>query len=280
VPFWFVSLSVLAALGALASMSGDLVLVSSIYSFGLLVPVWSVAANLWWVMVVLVPWVWLAYRGRPVWGFGVSLALLVGLAGGLNLYIVQLRDQMVPALPSSPPGSAVASGMPTSLEIRSAGKAETRAHDCDLLCERLLAGPDIKWIRVLPVEGDDAAARSLIYYRADVAACAALDAGFPRDATCLLARPDDGTKAILRIVLTTTGDGFAALRPDHGWVYLTQTRSLTLTDQRGASPAVLDQGTRYLWSEPQVAPLMPGMTALGSGQKFDGLHLPRKHATA
>lgn len=68
-PFWFVILAVLAATGLLGSYSSGFVTSSIMFSLGLMIPVWILAVNLWWIVLVLAPWAWMAARGRPVRGF-------------------------------------------------------------------------------------------------------------------------------------------------------------------------------------------------------------------
>jgi hypothetical protein len=143
---------------------------------------------------------------------------------------------------------------------------------CGRVCQVLLTGPEMRWLRVRTSDTGGV----VVFQRADVAECQALDPGFPADAPCILARPDDGATADLRIEITSEGDFFGPMQANPGWVYLTGIQRLRLIDDRVQPPRVLDERLRYGWSEPVIGPLVPGMTALGSGARNDGPGFARR----
>jgi hypothetical protein len=276
-PFWFIILAGLAAIGAIAAQSGDLVLVTTLLSFGLMVPVWYLAANLWWMLPVAAPLVWSFRHGKWLLGLGISAVLLAVPVAVLHQQITDSRAALAAPLAQYEPGLAARGGLPQSVEIQAPDQSNLSdvGRDCDDICEGLLLGPDVQWVRVdrTATKGDVKPA-PLIYYRADPGACLALDADFPANAACILSRPDDGQQAELRLVLAETGAGYGPLETDPPLVYLTGQQDMTLYDQRRGGEIVA-QTRRLFWTEPKVGLLSPGMTALGSGRKADGLFLPR-----
>jgi hypothetical protein len=280
-PRWFIIWSVIAALGGLLSMSGDLVLVSSIYSFGVMIPVWFIAANLWWAMILAAPAIWFGRRNRPVVGLVFSAALLACLIAFLHQKITASRAALTAPLAQYAPGLASRDGPPRSIEIEAPDPSYLAepGPDCGAICEGLLLGSATHWVRMNRTSrSPDPDPAPLIYFRASPEDCRALDANFPASAPCILARPDDGQKADLRLVLTESGGGTRPLQVDPPYVYLTGQQDLTLFDQRQGDQ-IIAETRRLFWSEPRIGLLRPGMTALGSGRKFDGLSLPRVHSS-
>jgi hypothetical protein len=282
-PGWFTKLFVVALVGFALSWSGDLVLGTSIVSFGLMLPVWYVAANLWWVMLALVPAMLGRTPGRKVLGLAVGVAVVGGLAVGTIALDRRTLATLTPALPLPKPGLAVEAGPPRSVEIAGLfGRSPDQVEDaCGDFCQALLSGPDVTWLRVetgasrhattgAASEALPKAGTTVVFYRGDEAECRALDPGFPAGSPCILARSDDGAKADLLVEVTQEGDFFAPMDPAHGRVYLTGIERLFLKDQRVSPPKTLDERLRYGWSAPVLGPLVPAMTALGNGAKSDG----------
>lgn len=262
-PVWFVGAAIVAGVGALLAQSGDLVLISTLYSFGVMIPIWYLAANLWWMLIVALPLVLLAQRGRWLVGAAGSLAVFLGLVALVQAHVAR-QEAALPALVRQPVQKAA--GQPASVELVYT-PSETPMRDCDSLCERLLTGPDIQWVRV--VRGDD----RLVYFRAPPAQC---DGAEP----CLLPRADTGDAADLRVDWPMEGNGFDPVVPPTGSLKVTVLAALTLTDRRGAAPVVLGRQALLQWQTPTLGLLSPGMTALGSGRKSDGLSLPSKTESA
>ena len=269
-PGWFIAVFVLSLVGFLASWSGDLVLGTSILTFGLMVPVWFIAANLWWVLLALMPFMVLRPRGKGAVGLVIGAGAVVALGAGASINLGAARAALTPALPLPAPGLARDAGAPHSVEIavRSDLGRDVSEEACGSLCRALLTGEDIRWVR-LRIAGP-ASSEAIVFTRAERDACLAFDPAFPADDTCLLARKDDGARADLLIEITQEGDFLAPMSSDHGSVYLTGIQRLTLTETRVTPPQVLDERLRYAWSEPMIGPLFPAMTALGSGAKGDG----------
>lgn len=269
-PGWFIALLVASLAGFLASWSGDLVLATSILTFGLMLPVWFVAANLWWVLLALMPFMILRQSGKGAIGLAIGVGAMVALGVGASVNLGAARTALTPALPLPAAGLAREAGVPGSVELAvlSSQGWDASEEACGGLCRSLLTGEDIAWFR-LSVAGP-AASETVVFARADQRDCLAFDPAFPADAPCLLAREDDGASADLRIEITGEGDFHAPMTGDHGAVYLTGVQRLTLTDNRAAPEKVLDERLRYAWSQPVIGPLFTAMTALGSGAKSDG----------
>lgn len=274
-PGWYITALLLSLVGFVFSWSGDIVLMTTMLTFGLMFPVWFVAANLWWILLMLMPAMILRPRGKGTLGLVIGVGAVVVIAGVTQLSFMLSRSVLTPDAPVTEPGLALKAGVPTSVEIRSVpGQSSPEAQGaCSKACHAMLYGPDIRWLR-LRTEGDEGF-RQIVYQRSDTSACLALDPMFDPARICILARPDDATEAELLIEVSQEGDFWSALEPDHGPVYLTFRQRLTLTDTRPAAPQKLDERLRYGWSEPMISPLFPGMTALGSGVSEDGPRFAR-----
>ena len=98
-PGWFTSLFVVALVGFALSWSGDLVLGTSIVTFGLMLPVWYVAANLWWVMLALMPAMLGRTPGRKAAGLVLGVAAVGGLAVWTSALDTTTLSTRTPALP-------------------------------------------------------------------------------------------------------------------------------------------------------------------------------------
>lgn len=269
-PRWFIGLFVLSIVAFVCSWSGDLVLATSIWTFGLMLPVWFVAANLWWVLLAAMPALALRQRGKGAVGLVLGVGLLAASWIGASVLLGQSRAALTPVVPLPEPGMARAAGAPSSVEIvvLSEQPWDVSEETCGRVCQALLTGPELRWLRIQtagPTKGE-----TIVFQRADTSACLAFDPDFPATDPCLLARQDDGTPADLRIEITQEGDFWGPMERNHGAVYLTGVQRLILIDNRVTPPQVLDERLRYGWSEPVIGPLFPGMTALGSGAKSNG----------
>lgn len=273
-PAWFIGLFIVSLIGFVCSWSGDLVLATSIWTFGLMLPIWFVAANLWWLLLTMVPVLILRKRGMGAIGGAVSVTVLILLWIGSSALIRQARDELIAADPVFEPGLALLGGAPDSVEIDvqsdlSWGSGEDA---CGPVCHAVLSGPEVKWLRIRLSGGG----QTVVFVRAEATACQALDPAFSTGVPCILARHDDGAKADLRIEITQDGDFWGSMQPNPGWVYLTGIQRVRLIDDRVTPSRELDERQRYGWSEPVIGPLVPGMTALGSGVSRDGPSFQRK----
>ncbi len=277
-PRWFIALFITSLVGFMGSWSGDLVLTTSIMTFGIMLPFWYLAANLWWILLLMMPAMFLHKSGKGGIGLAIGAGVFVALVTAASVQIDRVRTRLTPTSPVPASGLAVLAGIPSSLEIVGPSEQHHGNNDveCGVPCQAVLTGPDIKWIRVQTDEqtGDG----TLVYLRADAAKCAVLDPNFDGLMPCLQARKDDGARADLRIKVTQEGNFWGPMDRDYGLIYLTGIQRLVLSDQRVSPPQVLDERVRYAWSEPVIFPLLPGMTALGSGAKYDGVNIKRHSA--
>lgn len=224
------------------------------FTNGLMIPVWILAVNLWWVTPILAPFAYLSLRGWPVKGLLIATLIAVVAYALPTLDIAQQRLVVVPGAvnsadltPSPKPGIA-------SVEfVLTDNRADL--HCCQILCQQLLTGGDIQWLRMASAPDARLAQRSIVYYRAAPAECLAMDSRFPPDGTCLLARPDDGAKADLQLHLTELGDFWTPMDQHPGLVALTCIQTATFTDLRDGR-LLIDQ-SRYGWTEPMVGFLEP-----------------------
>jgi hypothetical protein len=74
--FWLIA-TVAVLLAIVASIPGLVIGLTFLSGF-LLAPLWPVAANLWWVVLLAAPVVWFYWRGEAAYGVALSVALLVG----------------------------------------------------------------------------------------------------------------------------------------------------------------------------------------------------------
>ena len=267
---WYVGLLILSLVGFVGSWSGDLVLTTSIMTFGLMLPVWYIAANLWWVLLALLPAMLLRERGRVGLGLAMGVGAVVAMGVGASVLIWQARETLTSDLPLPEPGLARKAGAPDSVEISVLSEQgwDISEEPCGRVCRALLTGPEVHWLRI-QIAGQKRN-ETYVFERAETSACLALDPGFSATTPCILAREDDRTRADLRIEITQAGNFWGPMDQDHGMVYLTGIQTLKLIDNRGSPPQVLDERRRYAWSQPVIGPLRPGMTALGSGVKYNG----------
>ena len=253
-PGWFVQLAIVAAVGLFGCYNTDFVTNSIMFTNGLMIPVWILAVNLWWITLILAPFAYLSRRGHPVkWLVATSL-IAVALYVLPILYIAQERLAVVP----TPVNSADLMPLPEagigSLEmVLSDNRSDL--HGCQTLCQQLLIGGNIQWMRMASAPDARLLQRSIVYYRAAPAECLAMDNRFPPDGICLLARPDDGAKADLQLHLTELGDFWSPMDQRPGLVALTGIQKASFTDLRDGR-LLIDQ-SRYGWTEPMVGFLEP-----------------------
>ncbi|MGB8815187.1 MAG: hypothetical protein WCC57_18560 [Paracoccaceae bacterium] len=262
-PGWYKFLLVLSILMVCLTFAAEIVIVSTMYTLGLATPFWLVAANLWWIMLLAGPVVWFARNRKVLVGIAISLGTLIVFLVGFG----QLTKSAVAAL--SPPkidmraGILAATTPPTSVEFFASRREDFEEQACGPICEGLLTGGQIKWVRVVPRTDQIPETKPIVFYRADATACQAFDPEFAA-APCLLAREDIGDPADLRITKVAVGDGSASRESVTGLVTPLWSRQTIVQDQRGATPKVLFDQTEYQWFE-AMSPI-PLFTNVG----FDG----------
>lgn len=297
-PGWWVLWSIIAAAAALLALSNDLVLISTIYSFGLMLPLWFIAANLWWVMALI--GLWLLIR-RFIGAKRASVAVLA-LLGAVATGFYSLRAAQIAGLPKAEAVAlaqvaAKARSMDYTLRLRDAyNPFET----CDALCLAALGGGDIQWLRLerfqqngmpqmlQPVYGKTcadlglpqmqpsgclAAAEvtrySVIIEARNRAECLTDQPEFPADAPCLRFVPDDGRKADLRLTISTA-DAAVLQAGSASLLRLTELRQLDLQDLRGAVPVDLARyAARSYTVTAAPIPLAPRMSFDNRAGGFD-----------
>jgi hypothetical protein len=191
---------VLALGGFAAASSGGLVLVTTMLSFGLLIPVWIAVANLFWVWVLALPVVIGARTDRPLAGMVVG-GLASTLAYGGTVMWMQAGVQREMAAFTQP--AVIAEGQPLrseparSAEIITDDASQLVDGPCNALCKGLLQGA-ADWLRVSDIS-DPRKPQTWAFQRGEQADCIAEDADFPRDAVCILAMPVPDAPADLTI---------------------------------------------------------------------------------
>lgn len=276
-PGWFVQLAALAVLGLLGASNGDWVASSIMVTGGLMIPVWTLAVNLWWITLVLAPFAVLKHRGAWIRGSLISAVIAAALAVFPTLYITQQRLAVVPVVVNS----SNLLPLPDRFLSMEMTLTDNRAdlHTCTPLCQQWLLGGDLQWIRMMSAPDARLAQRSIVYYRAGRADCAEVDPDFPAKGDCLLARPDDGARADLQMHLTELGDFHTPMDPNAGVVALTGVQKVTLTDMRDAR--VLLEQSRYGWVEPMVGFLEPKVQITNTVTADGGFRLHQmRHYTA
>lgn len=133
--YW--ALLTLSIIAAVLAMIPIVVVMGSLYSFGLTAPVFFVAANLWWVLILLGPVVHLWRAGKLAWGIAASLALAAAVIGGFYaLRAASLQAIAAPAAQTMP--GALVDRLAASVEIRDDHARNSADAPCDTLCEGLL----------------------------------------------------------------------------------------------------------------------------------------------
>lgn len=226
-PGWFIVFGLVALCGIVAAQSGNFVLISVLYTLGLMLPASFVLANLWLVWLVLLPIVLLSQIGRPLQGLMAAGALAAAGMFALQSTIAQAVAAFAPQPMISLSGV---------LEARPAQSADVVTNlqeflytgACGVPCEQLLTG-GLEWLRIID-QSDDQETRTSVFRRAPEAECLALDADFPPGAPCILAASDTGLTAELWIELRKE---YAPNSGQHqGITTLMSTTRLQVTDTR------------------------------------------------
>ena len=299
-PGWWVLWSIMAAVAALAAISNDLVLISTIYSFGLLLPVWFIAANLWWVMALIGLWLLI----RRFAGARPAIVVVLALVSVATTGFYSLRAAQIARLPQSeavPLAQVVQKPRSLDYTLRIPG-AYNPFETCDALCLAAFGGGDIQWLRlerfrtngmaqrVLPVYGKTCAdlglppmqptgclkpaevtRYSVIIEARDRTDCLIDQTDFPATALCLRFVPDDGRKADLRLTISTA-DAAVLQAGSTSLVRLTEMRQLLLQDLRGAAPSDLARHSARAYTVTTAPiPLAPRMSFDNRAGGFDAL---------
>jgi hypothetical protein len=241
---------VLPVLGAVLAANGGLVLVSSMLSLGLLIPVWVVVANLWWVWLLFLPVVVGTRAERALVGALVGAVasaiaywgMLIWLQAGVAREVAGFTPPVV-----STDAQPLAEQPARSVHIITDDQALLAAGPCGALCKGLLYG-GVEWLRVtdktFPREPE-----SHTFERADLAECVARDADLPEDVPCVRVTADRERTAELVIVYMNDDN---TLPETKGFAELLFANRLQITDNR-TKVILYDRATRH-WSE-LVVPL-------------------------
>ncbi|NBZ86594.1 hypothetical protein [Stagnihabitans tardus] len=150
-------------------------------------------------------------------------------------------------------GPAVAvTGLPVSVEIASTVGSEDHLGRCLALCQRLLAGGDVAWVRV---RADGKVVR-LVYQRLPAEVCRAVNPRFDLKAPCIRGIPDMGARADLILMREVSGPG--KTRPAGAVVWASHVDAVVVWDQRAGSVRLAAGAQVHWlavepWFEPAVA---------------------------
>jgi hypothetical protein len=297
--WWIVTFGIsLVAVFVVAAMPG-VVLISSLYTFGILGPFWLLAANLWWLLALIGIWLFVFRMRGVAWATGV-LVLCIGLVAGL-FYSSQAEQRMqLPAqktFMASPPVVPA----PQSLDYVVEGQTFSEFEVCDALCLGLMRAGGLRWLRLVRFEVVDEARvdlavgipctdngvrelggrtcsvpatiarRTVIIERRVLADCRAKVLDHPADAPCLMFAREDGRKAELR--LTKSEADYHELG-SHRYllIELRGVSRLKLENMRGENPVLLAQYVTRFWRYTVApVPFYPVISLLGNG---GGLRMP------
>ena len=212
-----------------------------------------VAANLWWVVVLIGPFAVLAARRRPYLGALLSGTLAAAVYLGPTLMLERERAALLPDNIDAAEGAALELGEPTSIEFVWGEGYGPEFVFCGDLCERLLSGGQIDWVRVKMQDGtgpNSQSSQSMIIETALGAACSKVYAGFDEGEPCILATPDDGRSADLRLLRAVSEDPKAEERSQGLHPYTFETRTAQLIDLRSEASAVLAEQSQVRYMTP------------------------------
>lgn len=255
-------------LGFMLAMNGDLVLTTVMLSFGLMLPVWHLLVNLWWVWLLFLPIVIAAQSDRPLSG-----VVATGFAAVLGYWGLGVWSEagVARAVAAFTPPSTVTQSQPLALTpARSAELVTTDATllengPCGTICFGLFGG-GLDWLRVID-QSDARQPQTWTFRRAERADCMAVDAEFRPGTTCILAASNTTEAAALQIAyLQVNGEG----RDDGAFASLISGMRL----QVSAAGAVLHDVTARHWSEVSV-PLRMTVDIQFVGQGNKGAALAR-----
>lgn len=210
----------------------------------------TVFANLWWVLALLYPAIFL--RGQNLIVGGIISILMVCFAWFgpkfiINMQVKQLVEQAtkhtVHALPNTTPRSITISGS-----------------NCDLVCQRILLGSTIGTVRTQNTKRNSAT--HLMYIRASSEECNRIDPFFHMNSACILAHPDDGRKSDLEITdeyqddqeVDNSASGFSP--------HLVSRKIYSIEDK--SARTILTASTDLVWTKPlNYIPLVPNTRSYG-----------------
>ncbi|WP_054006652.1 hypothetical protein [Cypionkella psychrotolerans] len=295
---WGAIISIVAA--GLAS-DNELVVTTSLYSLGLMLPVWLLAANLWWILALILCWQAANSARGAKFASGIVLGGILALGAGFYA----LRAGQIAQLPPAEHVTlAQLTIKPQSLDyILQTSGSYSPYETCDALCLAALRGGEIRWIRlvrfqtqmmahmVFPVAGKTCADLNLpamqpkgclapatlsrfsaIIESRDRAACLAQQPDFPADQPCLTFTADDGRKADLALTITEA-NAAELLAASGDLVRLTGLTHLTLQDIRGSAPVDLARHTMRSYSQVSAPlPMVPVMSLQSSKGGFNVPH--------
>jgi hypothetical protein len=263
--FW-VAAAASALLAVLASIPGVVIGLTFMSGF-LLAPVWPVAANLWWVMLLLAPVVWFYRRGKPLFGIAVSAGLAIACVGAFYGMRSSAMARIEAPFFTTPGAIEDGAGLPRVVDLTVNADGVLGEAACDPLCDALLTGDAVTTVRRTTIQSDQPA-RTHVFQRSDPAGCRQLDPDFPLDAACILMVADDGRAADLRVMIDGAGDGYASRDEVGGLAYLVSSRRIRVTDLRGDEETLIHDQSWRIWFEA----ISPVPLFANSGFDGNGLH--------
>jgi hypothetical protein len=271
----------LSLLLLLLSFSASLVAMTTFATLGLALPFWHMAANLWWVLLLIGPVVLLHRANLTLVGAAISVAICTAAT---LWFSARQQSEILASLPpftGIQPGAAVPFGPSLFVEINLAEAGDQGQRLCDRLCERLLGGGKVDRVRIVMANADDTVL-SRIVYRATPAQCKALDAGFDAAAPCFLVRADDAANEgspDFRISVTSGPERSFRQEDFGGLAFLAAETRTVFEKTSGSAQRVLhDQTDQTWWKAAGPVPFVPKMD-FGTGQK-GGLMLTWKKTRA
>lgn len=150
--FWVVA--VLAALLAVLASMPAMVIGLTLMSGFLLAPIWPVAANLWWVMLLLAPVLWFYRRGKIQYGIALSAALAIVWFGAFYMLRSTAMARIEAPFLTAPGAVAGGAAVPRVVDLIVSADSVLGVAACDQLCEQLLTGESVTTVRRTTAEGD------------------------------------------------------------------------------------------------------------------------------
>lgn len=292
--WWIVSFGISLIAAFVVAAMPELVLVSLVYTFGILLPFWLLAANFWWVLALVGLWLFVHSLRGSGWAWSVVL-LFIGLVAGLFYSTMALQRTRLPAQESfvvSQPLTPAAQSVDYVIE----GQTFSEFEVCDALCLGLMRTGALRWLRLVRFEVVDAARvdfvtpglpcsdngrlelggktcfvpatiarRTVIIERRSLSDCRAKVPDHPADAPCLLFAHDDGRVADVQFT-KSEADNKELEGQQQSLVKLRSVSRLKLEDMRGIAPVTLAHYVTRSWEyKPLPVPLFPAISLTESG---------------
>lgn len=206
--------------------------------------------NLWWVLLLLTPFVWFS-RSRPIFGLTVSCVAYL-LIWFVPPKIIETQTNAILANAHS-----ISNGGAVHEKIES---ITLDTYGCDLLCEEILLSGEVSTVRTRQSKTDNVP--RLQYFRATSNECKSLDPRFPKGAFCILSKLDGNMESDVAINYVSSGNQ-TVKRKDIGFSpRILKTEIIEIVHQNTGQVLVSDSSIS--WLEPQ------GYVPLYANTGFDG----------